>query len=795
MGTFRVACLAVLLAGCSGQGCSGVGPLPDAPAPLGFPPGQQIEGGMLIRLTAAGVQHVGSTLTPTVDAALGSLCLPPISFSAGVTCFETQATLCGHADCPGGAMGCPVHVQPIGALQATAASTGTPSLVLTSTFDATMDVPVDFSISAACVTTTGSCPLTVASNHLSDPTQPPLGATTTVALTIDPTSGLTQASVTGVTLDLSGVGGSGCAGLGAAVPTLVSSLQSGLTTLLVPTLDATLQGILPEPAGFAGVFRPAQPGSERFPPDTSLELLAVLGGRVVASGGGLSLGLLAGANSDRDPSTRDGAAASEPAACVAGFPSTLDLGSAPWNLPFNPQRQDYVLGPPGELEGTPEPLLPDGGVADFAWGLSWDVVELLASHAASGGLLCYQPADGGVFTRGALLTLADLDGPGWDAYQALAGFSLRPGQPLEVALGTGDAGETLLHLALHGLGADISLQGGDGGVPVADVSLDLALETVQAPSGLALEPVLTGMQVTGTGTLQQALAGAAELLAGTLATPVALAPTAGLGVQALELRRVQSSQGEFLVLEGALGPSPATRPTVDAVGAVGAVTVPRQDALRLGAAGVPDGGIPSVQLLLAGDGGTEWSVRIDGAPWRGWSDDPAPVLTDPLLYLQGHHVIEVRARVRGELGSLGTTPLRLEVLLDSVPPTLQPALDPANRSLIAFNARDFVSPPEAMQYAWSAGDAGAPFGPTGTLQVSEAVAATSGGKLPLVVFARDEAGNVGQANFDVSILVGNTGGCGCASSPGATVFPALGLLVLLGLGRRRPRPPPDPGRA
>ena len=796
MGTFRVACLAVLLAGCSGQGCSGVGPLPAAPAPLGFPPGQQIEGGMQLRLTAAGVQRLASTLTPTVDAALGSLCLPAITLAIiGVPCFETQATLCGHPDCAGGATGCPVHVQPIGALQASAVSTpGTPSLVLTTTFDATIDAPVDFTIAVACVTSTGSCPLAVASNHLSDPTQPPLRATATVALGIDPVSGLTEASLTDATIDLSALGGSGCAGLGAAVPAVVSSIQSGLNTLLLPPLNAALQSILPAPAGLAASLRPAQLGSESFPPDSSLELLAVLGGRVEVTGGGLSLGVLAGANSDRDPSTRDGATASEPSLCVPGFPSTLDLGSAPWSLPLDPARQDYILAPPGELQGTPEPQLPDGGVADFAWGLSLDVVALIASHAGSGGLLCYQPADGGVFTRGALLTLADLDGLGWDAYQALAGFSLRPGQPLQVALGTGDAGETVLHLALLELGADISAQGGDGGVQTADVSLDLELETVRAASGLAIEPVLTGIHVTGAGSLQQALAGAVELLAGTLATPLAVAPTTGLGVQTLALRRVQTSQAEFLVLEGFLGPAPAPRSTVNAVGTVGAVTVPWQDSLRLGAGGDPDGGIPSVQLLLAGDGGTEWSVRIDGAPWRRWSDDPAPVLTDPLLYLQGHHVIEVRARARGDLGSVGANPLRLEVLLDSVPPTLDPALDPANRSQIAFNARDFVSPPEAMQYAWSAGDAGAPFGPTRTLGVAEAVAATSGGKLPLVAFAKDEAGNVGQANVDLSILVGNTGGCGCSSSPGATVLPALGLLVLLGLGRRRPRPPPGRGR-
>ncbi len=791
--------LAALLFGCSGGGC-GLEPPRAGPGPFGMRSAQQIEGGMQLRLTAAGVQRLAAGLAPAIDSALGAVCVPPITYSEGSDCFGTQVTICGHPDCPGGQLGCPIAIRPIpdGLAVDAFSDAGTPGLALALLFDAEVNAKVDFTTSLACISSSASCTLAVTSNHQVDPTRPPLRGTAHIVLSIDPVSGALDATVTDAAIDTTELGATGCAGLGSVVTAFLPDVGAELSRVLTGTLNPVLAAALPVPAGIAGTLDLGQLLGPAVPPDTSLEVLAVLGGWVQAPNGGLSVGVLAGANSDRDPATRTPDASSEPSACVPGFPSTLDLGAAPHALPFNPGRQDYLLSPADQSLGAPEPLLSDGGLADFSLAVSEDLLALHAFHVTSGGLLCFGASDPGFLTLGSLSTLAEVSGSGRDAYQSPLTVALRPTQPLRIQLGSGEAGDPLLQLRLNGVGAALVADGGSAVAPGADVTLGFDLEVIPTASGLALEPLLVAVDVADGGSWQQAIAGAAELLAGSVVTPLPLPSVPGLSAEAVTLQRFDTTQSRFLAIQGAWSASaPARTQTVDAVGAVTSVVAPGLDGLRAAAAGDGDGGVPAVRLALQGDAGpTEWSVRVDRAPWHAWSSDPAPVVTDPLLFLQGHHVIEVRARIRGAPLSTGGQTLRLPVLLDTVPPTLEPGVDPDDGTQIAFNARDFVSPPEAMQYAWKAGDRSNPFTAARTVAVADALAATSQGKLALVLMARDEAGNIGQASFDVSSLTGTKTGCGCTNTSGAELGPGLALLLL---GLRRPRrgrsapPPPSAG--
>jgi hypothetical protein len=65
-----------------------------------------------------------------------------------------------------------------------------------------------------------------------------------------------------------------------------------------------------------------------------------------------------------------------------------------------------------------------------------------------------------------------------------------------------------------------------------------------------------------------------------------------------------------------------------------------------------------------------WS-RVDGGFWRPVHEGRELVIKDPVLHIEGEHVIEVAAARKGVPASQDLTPVELELITDFVPPTVE----------------------------------------------------------------------------------------------------------------------------
>jgi hypothetical protein len=186
---------------------------------------------------------------------------------------------------------------------------------------------------------------------------------------------------------------------------------------------------------------------------------------------------------------------------------------------------------------------------------------------------------------------------------------------------------------------------------------------------------------------------------------------------------------------------------------------------------------PQVVLDLGGtraDGssdGLEWSVSFDGFTWSPYSTARQLSVTDPTLWLQGRHALQVRARVIGEPPTTDPFPVHLEFLIDTIAPV--GTADIAGGELV-LSATDHVSPKTALEYSVDFGSGWTDWSHTDRLQIPV-------GHDPLGARVRDEAGNVGSLEFHGRTTTPSTGGCGCTVG-GAARNDRLGLLAIGALG-------------
>ncbi|MGZ3437989.1 MAG: MYXO-CTERM sorting domain-containing protein, partial [Polyangia bacterium] len=182
----------------------------------------------------------------------------------------------------------------------------------------------------------------------------------------------------------------------------------------------------------------------------------------------------------------------------------------------------------------------------------------------------------------------------------------------------------------------------------------------------------------------------------------------------------------------------------------------------------------------------EYAWRIDGGMWRTWTRDPNPVVQDDAFLLQGHHTIDVRSRVVDDW-STESQPQSLDVLIDSIAPELHPALDDQRRDTFKFGGFDVVTDSNKLVYAWGpAGGQHGEFTSRDSMTFTDALAITEGGARQLVLYAKDEAGNIGSAAYDLGSLgfhgrstAPSTGGCGCDVGSGDDGSNTRGGLVAL----------------
>lgn len=836
-----------------GGGCGGLRPLPSAnnqpdPAPLGLPTDQVIEGGLQARITKPGLDKLTGALVNLIKGQLGSgLCAvreqdlvgDPGSLVHLVACDAT------HAECPDNHKGCVANIV-INSVKVSVPDSTTPVITIDTTLDYHFGLYLDYRYAIG----SGSCTMDINNGHYTDAGKAPVHIIANIELGTDPATGELTLHLQTPQIPSIDLQANGCGFLGDAFSILGDFLSSTLGNILInfvvgllqPQLDALLQSFLPKPLGLAGVLDTGNLLASFHPPkDANLEMFIVPGGYVATKGGGLNLGVMSGVNSDRDETTRQPGMTSEPSLCVPVRP-TPELAQAPWNLPYNAARKDYLLSPANEFSGMPDPTDAMGNTQDVAIGLSRTFLDLVGFHAYNSGTLCLDIGGDAIpqLNAGTLSVIVGSLGNILEDQKAPLALVLRPQTPIDFTIGAGDMNDPLLHIGINDMRIDFYGWIEERYVRLltlgVDINVGLNLTVTKTADGKpAIQPMLVGVdaknvtiRVSNTDLLQEkpedlaavfpSLINIATGALGGAIKPIALPAVAGFSLDGLKIQRVQTSQDDFIGIFGtivAATPSPLidwsdpAHPqlagSLHTTARVTEVRVPKPvelQALFADKLGVK-GARPMVKLALDAGGNdgreVEWAWRVDGGMWRPWTRDPSPVLSDDAFLLQGHHRIDVRSRVVDQW-STESQPVSLDVLIDSVAPELHPARDEKDHALLDLGGFDLVSDAAKLKYAWLGADGKAtPWTSDATMPWSEALAVTDNGKKQLVLYAVDEAGNVGQGAFDLGSLgfhgrttAPSPSGCNCdvgghgdggAGARGG--FVALALMALVFLRRQK----------
>ena len=234
---------------------------------------------------------------------------------------------------------------------------------------------------------------------------------------------------------------------------------------------------------------------------------------------------------------------------------------------------------------------------------------------------------------------------------------------------------------------------------------------------------------------------------------------------------------------------PAPSPSVDTEAVVETIKVPPTAGFRVGPGFDANNG-PKVVLRVSArvpaelaSRELEYTYRVDGGFYTPWVPGGTLEIQDPLFWLQGKHLIEVMARIKGEHRTTDPTPVKVPVVIDTVAPRV--TLRRTVGGLVA-KAEDMVATAKDVQLSWSIN--GGPFGPWGSQRT---VAVPEGTEVK--VRARDTVGNVGLASTALMHTyepgqpeTPEVGGCSVSGGAGAGLtLLMLAALALVALRRRR----------
>ena len=837
-----------------GGGCGGLKPVD--PKPLGFPTDQVIEGGIQARITKPGMDKLISAVTNLLEGQLGpGICAVTENDLVGSPGDLVHLVACDSNACPGGAKGCPAQIilnskdRPNGindgldTLTVTLPDANPPVVHIDLAFDFHLPLYIDYGYLIG----SGSCTMDINDHHYSgDAGATPVHVALDIGLGIDPTTGELTINLNNLNILNLDLTSSGCGAIGSFLSTLLSFVDSTLGNLIInfivdllkPQINTIIQGFLPKPPGIAGVFDTGALLANFNPPkDANLEMFLVAGGYVQSKAGGLTLGVMSGLNSDRDETTRSPGMTSEPSLCVPSRP-TPDLATPPWMLPFNAARNDFLLSPANEFSGNPDPTNGMGALNDVAIGVSRTFFDLAGFHIYNSGTLCL--AIGGdalpQLNAGTLSVIVGSLGNILEDRKAPLELVLRPQVPLSFTIGAGTMMDPLLHVAISDMRIDFYAWIEERFVRLLTMGLDLNVGlnlTVakDANGNAAIQPMLVGVdaanvtiRVSNSDLLQEdpkalemvfpSLINIATGALGGVVKPITLPSITGFTLDDLTIQRVQTTQDDFLAIfsdiktgtpSGLIDWTDPNHPklvgAIQTLASVEHVDVPSAAQMQAmfagGGAQIADiTARPRVTLKLGTENNeghpVEWAWKIDGGMWRVWTQDPNPVIADDAFFLQGRHTIEVRSRVVNQWTTEDTTPAKLSVLIDSVPPELHPTRDLVKDDRLLFGGFDLVSDTAALTYSWLGID-GQQTNWTSDdfMSITEARTLTEDGSKPLTLFARDEAGNILRSAVDLNPILQfhgrttapATSGCGCTVG-GATQTSNLlgsGMILLLGL--------------
>jgi MYXO-CTERM domain-containing protein len=781
----------VLLSACGGKSCSCVSPIKG-----GFPVAKRHENAIQVRATASAFDFLsknGPTLIPGIIGG-NMFTIPPSCGGSTPICCAMPNQVC----------------QLSFDFKTLSLTPTAPSSIHLSTdlvVKTVMDLPVTIPVVGACnisIDTTLGSPQT-------------LNATADLTFAVDKTSDTTalSASNASVTVQDAAIGISGgilCTGLSLFKPIVVTVLQGviagqlqtligGVACQACTTQDdcnsfatACTGGKCVEADGTTCVPSLGLEGNvdiasllASFAPSlkANMDFLAVTGGYAGADTG-LSLGLLGGAQGDPHN------------ACV---PVTT-----PPAVPTVAQSPTFLSD-----------LLPDKKTP-YHLGIGIHVSELntIGWGAFDSGALCLQVGTKQVSllsssTIGLIIpSLSDITHSG----NAPMYLQLKPAAAPVFTLGKGTFGtdpsgqtivvDPLLNVGLPGLSIDFYAFVDERFVRVLTLTADVTL-----PLSLAVDPVagtisplfgkldsaFQNVVVTNSELLAETpddlakafpalLSVAVGQIVGSLKN-IALPAIAGLQISPIAITSTDPNTtgvAQFLAIFANLASAttairPAALPHYQARATLTKVEVPPTREFAVTARGTTQ---PTAHIAVAaaGPGPFEFDWSLDGGPWSPFTAGDELVVRDPVLWLQGRHNVDVRARVVGQPATLGAA-TSLPLIIDSIAPTGR--LDVAGGELVVNDAGDNVSPPSALQLRFAVTNGA--FGEWATTTRATLPAGVSADQLHVQL--RDEAGNT----TDLTQASGSAGQAGGGCSVGGHGSDgSLVALLLVGLAlvvRRR----------
>ncbi|HTJ42733.1 MAG TPA: MYXO-CTERM sorting domain-containing protein [Kofleriaceae bacterium] len=794
------------MSGCGGigQGCGcSTQPLPGGKLPAD----QTIEGGAQVRVTPAGFNKLTSILPALLNQQFGSgFCLGSGSALGADYCYQQQGQ-CNP--------GCNVHVH-LNSLQTTVTTSQKLNLKIDTNAD--VSIPVDPPIFSACT-------LSVTADHLK--------ADLDIAFDIDPTSGELGIHLDQInSVDLSGVNFSGCSVISFLANLVTDILDSFVGDFIIqaltPAIDSLVQGFLPHPLGIEGMvdvgslLAQVSPGTE-----AEMEMRMVPGGYVQLKGGGMSLGMITGINSDWDTSTRTPDLDSEPALCVPPI-AAPDFGAAPHNLPKS-SRQNFMLNPAGEFLGSPDPA------SDLAIGVSQTTLDQFGHHAVASGAMCLGVGTSFVGqlnlgTIGLLVpSLSELGDPQAEGKDPLL-LVTRPQKALTFDIGEGTDQSPALTIHIQDLEVDfyaflyqryvraftMSL--------TLDAGINLEFQQMQGQPA-TVTPHLVGLTSSNIHVkvlnsefvretpqnLEAVLPTVFDLalpLLGNALKPITVPSFAGFTLNDLRVQHVITSQDDFLAIYASLGASQMMRkvaegnPLMDMavkdldrqVAQGGApveattaklmrIDTPAPEAIRAALVGGKDGGLPSVTLDVpaydAQGRKLEYTWNLDGGLWRPFTQANPLVISDRAFAWQGKYHLGLRARVVGDYHTTDPVGTIVPITIDSAGPTIITDQVIVKDGKLHVPAYDIVSPTDKLQWAFGrVGDKTPWVDYQYSDELDEATFKDIAADGEYMVWVKDEAGNVTAKTLSAPFhgQPGTGGGCSCDTTGGAT--PGAGTIVL-----------------
>ncbi|MCG8423032.1 MAG: MYXO-CTERM sorting domain-containing protein [Proteobacteria bacterium] len=807
--------LLVIIGGCDSSGGGCLGELQDLPR-SGLPQDQTIEGAAQIRLTQSGVGTVTQYLDELAgDTLAEGFCLPEQDVLLSTICHKDDGK------CQPGCLVEPTKTAPVEVVPLN----DTDMLQARIQINAVVDIPVDNPGPFDCTlrfTLTGTI----------------LEADMALGIAADNGE---------LTLELDRVDspnfedtleGDGCLGLAELLEALAGLFKDDIIAEIRSVLEEFIDDALPDPLGIEGIMDLSELiGPYSYEERVAAELVGLAGGYVDVANDGISLGLIFGFNTDRNPRTRRSTLDSEPARCVPAMSPPDFSGKLATST-----RGNFQLLPTDMFLGNPE------AEGDVAIGVSETAVDLIGHHAITSGALCLSVGSEVVpelnlGTVGLLLpSLARLGSEsGNDPLLVLT----RPVNPLDFTFGEGTEASPSLQVTLKDFEIDLYAFVLERYVRAltlkvtADVGVNIEPTTTDDGKP-ALMLVLVGLEAENI----QVMALNAEFLAEstekiesvmpivldlvlpllTGAIPdIELPEIVGFQLNVTGTTKIITSEDQFLSVGATLTSAPkmaqlaATGPSVaanldlpavpfaparvDTRARLRTVHTPSPEVIRAGLTGPALSGqanhdLPEIVIDVEPfdelGRALEWTWNIDGGMWRSFTRATPLVIRDRSLALQGRKLIGVRARVVGDYRTLDADPVVIPVVIDSAPPRIHADRAQVADGVLVVPASDLVSPDQAIEFAFgrSGHNSPATLWSHNGLDAGELAELADGGKL-VTVYARDQQGNISSAAVDVEAAGAEvraaSGGCSASSSTssaGALVLVGLALLMLA-MRRRR----------